>query len=162
MAPTADIWSWNCNSYNPGKRVEVANAAARYQPLCILLSETKTLASFDPPDIAGYSSVHKPYLPRQSGIIGYFSNTFVNVRRRVDLELSPHVLAVQCCLTSSRKLILLACYNQEASGPAGLKLISDSIRLAAVSGVPFVAIGDLNATHPDWDPNHHNTAGTTL
>jgi hypothetical protein len=151
------IVSWNANSLNSAKHAELLALTAD-DPLCILLNETKHVNESDIKALPGYTAVSKRFMPRMSGLIVYVAERLSFVRRP-DLELSPHVLAIECSL-KGQHLVILACYHHEASD--SLRSILDSARAASRSGLPFLLCGDLNASHPAWGSVLADTAGREL
>jgi exonuclease III len=98
------IVSWNANSLNSAKHAELLALTAD-DPLCILLNETKHVNESDIKALPGYTAVSKRFMPRMSGLIVYVAERLSFVRRP-DLELSPHVLAIECSLKGQHLVIL--------------------------------------------------------
>ena len=159
MALLRSILYWNCNSLNSVKFAELEALTLDNKPLCIIAAETKHVNNSDVKQLAGYSAFGKPFLPRSGGIIVYLLDSLRGIKRRTDLELSPHVVAFEIALRTS-PLLVLACYHHEASH--SLPGILNSIKSAAGTGLPLLSIGDFNAQHAEWGSAHDNSAGLQL
>jgi hypothetical protein len=154
------IVCWNANSLNAAKYAELEALTAQ-DPLIIAVNEAKIPDSASVKPLPGYSVESKPFLANQSGTVVYVADR-LSYQRRPDLERSSHVLAVQVRLPK-QSMLILAVYVQERAGSAGRKAVWQSLEAAARTGLPFVAIGDYNAHHPQWsEPPSSSDAGEEL
>jgi hypothetical protein len=157
-----DIVFWNANSLNARKMTELEVLTAVYKPLCIAICECKYGSAAEVVDLPGYISFAKPFKKGESGLVIYVLDCVV-VQRRLDIEGDcKHALWLDCKLPERRSLLLGLCYFQQSGGSHGFDDLLASLRRAATSGKPCVAVGDFNCHHSSWNLHKSNSYGKQL
>ena len=169
-ARNPQIIAWNTHGLNPPRLAALELYLSMNRPVAVALSEIRLSPLSRHPAIPAYSCLFKPVSSASAGTALLVAKSHrgqpIVSRRRVDLELSKHVVCAEVKFPFlSFPIVLVSLYHHRTHESIRSQNWSDLKKcLSKLTGLglPFVAVGDFNAKHHSWDASHQDAFGSDL